>query len=112
MTDCYICGHPILEGQRTDRTKVGEKHPKRENIYGPIHANPADHLPTLKNQVFKEAWKRGNAIGFRDESLHERERASKLVENFDVQYEWLEGQGIEYYKDRLKKLADQIRSGE
>ena len=63
MTDCYICGHPILEGQKTQ-----DPRPHLEWS----HLNPADHLPTLIDDsylgAYAVAWKR-----------KERERAAGMV---------------------------------
>lgn len=42
MTECYVCGHPILEGQRqTAQTVINAARGEWQ------HLNPADHLPTL-----------------------------------------------------------------
>ena len=79
MTDCFICGHPILEGQRRsdassilideDGTRVTQS-----NIE---HANPADHLPTLDKVTEARLLAEGL---LEDRVRKERERAARLVE--------------------------------
>ena len=79
MTDCYVCGHPILEGQkavpfgsdldRFDRMVDGAWLPA-ENVEW-VHANPADHLSTLD---FNNTY----AAGFQN-GLN---RAAQMVEEF------------------------------
>ena len=47
MITCYICGHPILEGQLA-HYKKGFGHPgETDDSIPQAHLNIQDHLPTL-----------------------------------------------------------------
>ncbi len=74
MTDCYICGHPVLEGQVPGVVWGWHwplwkfwKHGTQK-----AHFNPADHLPTLQRLT----------VEYSSEAIveQERERAAKIVE--------------------------------
>lgn len=78
MFDCYVCGHPILEGQKKDAVRDTAAHPLNW-----VHLNPADHLPTLdlepnSRKILREMARRDqrNRMVIRQQ---ERERAVKMV---------------------------------
>ncbi len=85
MTDCHICGHPVLEGQPMASEGVIQAANGQFT-----HQNPADHLPTLAEMVRVTAVAvsdlgEDDPEGFIAVNLplvrkKERERAAKMVE--------------------------------
>ncbi len=63
MTDCYICGHLILEGQKKVQVPVSNHD---------SHLNSADHLPTLPALSHQEIIR--NTV-----QAVERERAARII---------------------------------
>jgi len=91
MTDCYVCGHPILEGQKSEEHAVWRQEgglPEYLHFTGEfVHLNPADHLPTLTK---------------------ERERAAKIVEeSFN-----LGASSDEISRTEVLQMLDKIRNGD
>lgn len=117
MTDCYVCGHPVLEGQREavhrEVVDVTRESTKVEDFT--VHANPADHLPTLSEKLVSRSdlapsLKREREFAVREE----RERAARLVEEkgWDI-LEISEGDaGCTVTFESVQKLAQRIREGE
>ncbi len=92
MTDCYLCGHPLLKGQLWKQAG----HPDNPKE----HANPADHLPTGVSTFpsIDAAVKR------------ERERAAKFVE--EVRDRFNSYNDAVWPEADMVKLAQRIRGDE
>lgn len=112
--NCYLCGHPILEGQKS------QVHAKVEGFMTDLlsHMNPADHLPTLMPDGNAELIRLRADPAFvkaqaqfdidQDARIEERERAAKMVEEAGT----LADRGMMVDHIWVSNLADQIRSGE
>ncbi len=112
MPDCYVCGHPILEGQRS--VPMSEIYGEGVLLYKVTHLNSADHLPTLDGGSQMDALE---VVV----SRRERERAAGLVEEGKgLMYEQIarmvegrangsDSKALERY---MKQLAQRIREGE
>lgn len=106
MTQCYRCGHPVLEGQKSLPARV--VHPDLfMGVGDEVHINFADCLPTLMGSPMTETiyqvW-RGQVRS------EEREKAAELVSAHARDMEYIDS--MFEVAQELHRLANRIRNGD